>query len=133
MVIGFAGFDPPKTHFNFLFLPLPYGAFRALSHINPNTFFAGFAQSLGSWILQLDMATLVVDDEKPFISDDWIGKGKSYSGDLPGEVLQAKITAFTPPEPAVGLAPAGYGICGHCSTLPVLGARLRGESAVVFR
>ncbi|KAJ6600108.1 hypothetical protein B0H10DRAFT_2196455 [Mycena sp. CBHHK59/15] len=53
------------------------------------------------------MATLMVDDEKPFISDDWIGKGKSYSGDLPGEVLQAKITAFMPPEPAVGLVPAG--------------------------
>ncbi|KAJ6538761.1 hypothetical protein B0H10DRAFT_2245563 [Mycena sp. CBHHK59/15] len=53
------------------------------------------------------MATLVVDDEKPFIADDWIGKGKSYSGDLPGAVLQAKITAFTPPEPVVGLVPAG--------------------------
>jgi hypothetical protein len=53
------------------------------------------------------MATVVVDDEKCFIADDWIGKGKCYSGDLPGEVLQAKITAFMPPEPVVELIPAG--------------------------
>ncbi|KAJ6620818.1 hypothetical protein B0H10DRAFT_2432733 [Mycena sp. CBHHK59/15] len=53
------------------------------------------------------MGTIVVDDEKEFIADDWIRKGKDYSDDLPWEVIEAKNAVFKLPAPVVGLIPAG--------------------------
>ncbi|KAJ6602110.1 hypothetical protein B0H10DRAFT_1958265 [Mycena sp. CBHHK59/15] len=52
------------------------------------------------------MATIVVDDEKEFIADDWIRKGKDYSDHLPWEVIQAKNAVFKLPAPVVGRIPA---------------------------
>ncbi|KAJ7814858.1 hypothetical protein B0H13DRAFT_2463640 [Mycena leptocephala] len=47
------------------------------------------------------MAALEIDDDKPFIADDWIGKGKEYS-DVPWEVIQAKNAVFALPPPVAG-------------------------------
>ncbi|KAJ7091028.1 hypothetical protein C8R44DRAFT_750775 [Mycena epipterygia] len=52
------------------------------------------------------MASIEITDS-PFIPEHWIGVGKTYSGDVPFEVIQAKNAALKLPAHVMDLIPAG--------------------------